>query len=114
MYPFSTPWKHKKDVFCCFQGVEKRCLGNEWVKDPQKLKNKSGNSSSELYGIIFQEISQNSLENTRSQYILVTETNIWHLHFIIIQLKKKIHAGHLLLRNLTEKKREKSYEVIRS
>ena len=24
MHPFSTPW--------CFQGVEKWCIGNEWVK----------------------------------------------------------------------------------
>ena len=36
MHPFSTPWKHQKtlqfsDVFWCFQGVEKGCIGNEWV-----------------------------------------------------------------------------------
>ena len=31
---FSTPWKHQKTskVFWCFQGVEKGCIGNEWVK----------------------------------------------------------------------------------
>ena len=34
MYPFSTPWKHQKTLrfFLCFQGVEKACIGNEWVK----------------------------------------------------------------------------------
>ena len=31
MHPFSTSWKHRK-VFWCFQGVEKGCIGNEWVK----------------------------------------------------------------------------------
>ena len=25
MHPFCTPWK-------CFQGVEKECIGNKWVK----------------------------------------------------------------------------------
>ena len=30
MHPFPTPWKCK--VFWCFQRVEKRCIGNEWVK----------------------------------------------------------------------------------
>ena len=32
IYPFSTPWKHKKTrkVFC-FQGVEKGCSRNKWV-----------------------------------------------------------------------------------
>ena len=31
--PFSTPWKHQQTVkvFWCFQEVEKRCRGNEWV-----------------------------------------------------------------------------------
>ena len=33
MHPFSTPWKHQKterfsDIF---RGVEKGCIGNEWV-----------------------------------------------------------------------------------
>ena len=33
MHPFSTPWKHQKTLrFYCFQGVEKGCIGNEWVK----------------------------------------------------------------------------------
>ena len=34
MHPFSTPWKHQKNltVFWCFHGVEKWCIGNEWVK----------------------------------------------------------------------------------
>ena len=31
MHPFPTPWKHQKTVRC-FQGVEKGCIGNEWVK----------------------------------------------------------------------------------
>ena len=30
MHPFSTPWKPYG--FLVFQGVEKRCIGNEWVK----------------------------------------------------------------------------------
>ena len=29
VHPFSTPWKHQKTVR--FQGVEKRCIGNERV-----------------------------------------------------------------------------------
>ena len=29
MYPFSTPWKPQD-----FQGVEKGCIGNEWIKVP--------------------------------------------------------------------------------
>ena len=28
---FSTPWKHQK--IWCFQGVEKGCIENEWVKN---------------------------------------------------------------------------------
>ena len=34
MHPFSTPWKHQKTLrfFDVFQGVEKGCIGNEWVK----------------------------------------------------------------------------------
>ena len=31
MHPFSAPSKHQKTVFCCFQGVEKGCIGNKWV-----------------------------------------------------------------------------------
>ena len=31
MHPFSTPWKHQGNT--CFQGIEKGCIGNEWVKD---------------------------------------------------------------------------------
>ena len=33
--PLSTPWKHQKTLrfFGYFQGVEKRCIGNEWVKE---------------------------------------------------------------------------------
>ena len=30
MHPFSTTWK-------CFQGVEKGCIGNEWVKQSEIL-----------------------------------------------------------------------------
>ena len=30
MHPFCTPWKHQKTVM--FSGVEKGCIGNEWVK----------------------------------------------------------------------------------
>ena len=36
MHPFSTPWKHRSEnlaIFWCFQGIEKECIGNEWVKD---------------------------------------------------------------------------------
>ena len=34
VHPFSTPWKHyyHLTVFWYFQGVEKGCIGNEWVK----------------------------------------------------------------------------------
>ena len=33
--PLSTPWKHQKTwrFFGCFQGVDKRRIGNEWVKE---------------------------------------------------------------------------------
>ena len=31
MNPFSPPWKHQKTLQC-FQGVEKRCIGKEWIK----------------------------------------------------------------------------------
>ena len=33
MQSFFTPWKYQKNrkVFWCFQGVEKGCIGNEWV-----------------------------------------------------------------------------------
>ena len=32
MQPFSNPWKQKNStVFWCFQGVEKKCIGNKWV-----------------------------------------------------------------------------------
>ena len=35
MHPFSTPLKTSENhkVFWCFQGVEKGCIGNEWVKN---------------------------------------------------------------------------------
>ena len=29
--PFFAPLKHQKILFLCFQGVEKRCIGNKWV-----------------------------------------------------------------------------------
>ena len=34
MQPFSTPLKTSENlrVFWCFQGVEKGCIGNDWVK----------------------------------------------------------------------------------
>ena len=34
MHPFSSPWKDQKTLRCFwyFQGVEKGCIGNEWVK----------------------------------------------------------------------------------
>ena len=37
---FSTPWKHSENrkVFSCFQGVEKRCIGNKWAKGFQIFK----------------------------------------------------------------------------
>ena len=35
MHPFSTPLSLKtsqnRKVFWCFPGVEKKCIGNEWV-----------------------------------------------------------------------------------
>ena len=33
MHPFSTPWKHQETLRSSdvFQGVEKECIGNEWV-----------------------------------------------------------------------------------
>ena len=33
MHPFSTPWKHQKTDRICFQGVEKGCIGDKWVKE---------------------------------------------------------------------------------
>ena len=40
MHPFSTPVKHQKTltVFLCFKGVEKGCIGKEWVKVTEELK----------------------------------------------------------------------------
>ena len=33
MHLFSSPWKNQKTlVFWCFSGLEKVCIGNEWVK----------------------------------------------------------------------------------
>ena len=34
MYPFSTPWKHQKNLRLSdvFRRVEKGCIENEWVK----------------------------------------------------------------------------------
>ena len=32
MHPFSTRWKHHLTVFWWFQGVEKGCIANKWVK----------------------------------------------------------------------------------
>ena len=33
IHPFSTPWKHQnRKIFWSFQGVEKECTGNRWVK----------------------------------------------------------------------------------
>ena len=32
VHPFSTPWKRQKRRFWRFQGVEKRCIRNKWVK----------------------------------------------------------------------------------
>ena len=34
MHPSSTPWKQLKKfmVFWCFRGVEKGCIGNNWIK----------------------------------------------------------------------------------
>ena len=31
MHLFSIPWKHHKTVRCPVQGIEKGCIGNEWV-----------------------------------------------------------------------------------
>ena len=39
-HPFSTPWKHHLTVFWCFQGLEKRYIGNEWVNGRQQINNK--------------------------------------------------------------------------
>ena len=32
VHPLSTPWKYQK-VFWCFQGIDKMCIGNEWVNN---------------------------------------------------------------------------------
>ena len=38
MHPFSTPWKHQKNLrYVFFQRVEKWCIGNEWVNWYQQL-----------------------------------------------------------------------------
>ena len=36
MHPFSTPLKTSENltIFWCFQGKEKRCIGNKWVNLP--------------------------------------------------------------------------------
>ena len=40
MHSFSTPWKHQKTFgFLCLQGVEKGCIGNEWVNTCKSLRN---------------------------------------------------------------------------
>ena len=36
LYPLKISWNRK--VFWCFQGVEKGCIGNEWVNTAQKMK----------------------------------------------------------------------------
>ena len=48
MHPFSTTWNHirKTTVFWCLQGVEKRCIGNEWVN--YKCGEMEGSIRSEL------------------------------------------------------------------
>ena len=35
MQPFSTPWKYQKTIRCSdvLRGVEKGCIGNEWVEE---------------------------------------------------------------------------------
>ena len=35
MHPFSTPWKHQKTAFWCFQVLEKRYIGSKWINNPQ-------------------------------------------------------------------------------
>ena len=39
MHPFSTPRKHQKTLG--FQGVDKGCTGNEWVKNTLLLNRKN-------------------------------------------------------------------------
>ena len=35
MNPFSTPWKHYREVEKGFQGIENGCIGNKWVNGNQ-------------------------------------------------------------------------------
>ena len=52
MHPFSTPWKDQ--VFWCFQGLEKECIGNEWV---------NGRFSDKRYCFIENLLSNTSYRN---------------------------------------------------
>ena len=52
MHPFSTPLitSENRWVFWCFQGVEKGCTGNEWVKTKRgRYFNQSNRSKFNLY-----------------------------------------------------------------
>ena len=45
MHLFSTPLETSQNltVFCCFQGVEKRFIGNKWIKTSRLKVPKSNN-----------------------------------------------------------------------
>ena len=51
MHPFSTAGKHPKTLrfFRCFQGVEKECIGNNWVKHHHHLSRANDNDISLPY-----------------------------------------------------------------
>ena len=99
MYPFATPWK-------CFQGVEKGCIGNKWVKlkniDASNFKyvwdkinylikseNDSGNYDDKYFKIRFK--SDESLPFKKKSKCIVwwwllglhfmIATNITHMYF---------------------------------
>ena len=37
IHPFSTSWKQNTEVFWCFHGVEKGCIGNKWVNEENNI-----------------------------------------------------------------------------
>ena len=48
IYSFSSLWKHQKTlVFGCLQGVEKGCIGDEWVKRGEFTRNHKNNQRME-------------------------------------------------------------------
>ena len=66
MYPFCIPWKHQKTLR--IQGVEKGCIGNEWVKGVLKY----------VFSLFYLEIA-----------VMCDLVQIWTTVSILIMLNRK-------------------------